>query len=265
MDISFVILNYKSKGLLKNCLQSIINSDLRGLRYEIIVVDNASNDGVADMLEQNFSDITFIGIQKNLGYGSGNNVGIKAARGKYIAILNPDTMVLNNAFRTLFDFMEKNERVGIAGPQALNPDGQLQYTRCRFHGFLTPLYRRTPLQHLPFVQRRLDRFVTKDLDYHTATKADWLFGFCLFARCDVLEAVGYFDERFFLGFEDTDLCRQVWRKGYEVWYVPQAQLVHYPHRFSGERGWLWGISKRNVRIHIASWLKYFWKYRRKLA
>src|SRR3989339_397269 len=262
MDISFVILNYKSKGLLKNCLKSIISSDLGGLRYEIIVVDNASNDGVAEMLGKNFADITFIASKKNLGYGSGNNVGIRAAHGKYVAILNPDTMVTANAFRTLFDFMETHGRVGIAGPQALNPNGQLQYTRCRFHGLLTPLYRRTPLQHLPFVRQKLARFLTKDMDYSAATPADWLFGFCLFARRSVLEQAGYFDERFFLGFEDTDLCRQVWRKGFEVWYVPQAQLIHYPHRFSGERGWFLGISNRNVRIHIASWLKYFWKYRR---
>jgi len=263
MDISFVVLNYKSKGLLKNCLQSIIHSDWSGLRYEIIVVDNASNDGVAEMLEKNFTDITFIASQKNLGYGKGNNAGIRAAHGRYVAILNPDTMVIDNAFRRLFDFMEKHERVGIAGPQAINPNGELQYTRCRFHRFLTPLYRRTPLQHLPFVRRKLDWFVTKDLDYKTATPADWLFGFCLFARRGVLKQVNFFDERFFLGFEDTDLCRQVWRKGFEVWYVPQAKLIHYPHRFSGEYGWLWGLSKRNVRIHIASWLKYFLKYRNK--
>lgn len=262
MDISFIILNYNSAGLLKNSLNSIINFGVGDLRYEIIVVDNASNDGVKKMLVDNFSNVIFIESKKNRGMGGGNNLGIKQAKGKYVAILNPDTMALDNAFAKLFNFMEANPKIGICGPQAVNPDKSLQYTRCRFHKFVTPVYRRTPLQKFSFVKKELDLFLTKDKDYQEAMPADWLFGFCLFARRDVIEKINMFDERFFLGFEDTDLCRKAWAAGYEVWYYPKAKLIHYPHRFSGERSFFLGLDKPAVRIHIASWFKYFWKYRK---
>lgn len=261
MDISFIILNYKHKGLLQNCLQSIINSDMKGLKYEIIVVDNASHDGVEQMLANNFSNLIFIASKKNRGFGAGNNLGIRQAQGKYVVILNPDTMALRDAFQSLFNFMETNPKVGIVGPQALNPDGTLQHTRCRYHDLITPIYRRTPLQKLAVIQKKLDFFLTKDKNYESTMPTDWLFGFCLCARKNVIEQVGLFDERFFLGFEDTDLCRKVWRAGHEVWYYPQAKLIHYPHRFSGEQNWFFGINKPTVRIHIVSWIKYFWKWR----
>lgn len=260
MDISFIILNYKSRGLLKNCLRSLVESDMDGLQYEVIVVDNASHDGVRQMLEQHFSGVTFIQSRRNLGMGAGNNLGLRHARGRYVAIVNPDTMALAQTFRRLYNFMETHPRVGLAGPQLINPDRSLQYTRCRYHTFFIPVYRRTPLQRLASVQHELDKFLTKDQDYFTAQAADWLFGACFFARRDVAQSVGFFDERFFLGFEDTDFCRRIWQAGYEVWYYPDSVMIHYPHRFSSDQNWLASIFNPNVRIHIASWLKYFWKW-----
>lgn len=261
MDLSFIILNYKTKGLLKNCLRSIVNSDLGNLRYEIIVVDNNSGDGVKEMLQQNFANVIFIQSRHNLGMGAGNNLGIKQARGRYLAVLNPDTVVLPDAIKKLYALMEGNNRAGIAGPKLINPDGTLQYTRCRFPSFLTPVYRRTPLQKLKRVRQKLNLYLTKDQDYDIAGPADWLYGACLFIRGSVLDKTGLFDERYFLGFEDTDLCRRVRSAGYEVWYYPASVIIHYPHRFSGEGNWLTGIFNQSIRIHIASWLKYFLKWR----
>ncbi len=261
MDISFIVLNYKNKGLVKNCLKSIINSDLGGLKYEIIVVDNGSGDGIKEMLKNNFSDITFIQSRYNLGMGAGNNLGIKQAKGKYVALLNPDTMILNNSFKVLLNFMEKNFKAGLVAPQLLNPDGGVQYTRCRFPEFLTPLYRRTPLGKLPAIKEKLDNYLTKNKSYDEPAKSEWIYGACFFVRREVFQQAGFFDERFFLGFEDTDLCRRIWRAGYEVWYCPQSKIIHYPHRFSGEQSLFLGIFKKNVREHIKSWLKYFMKWR----
>lgn len=263
MDISFIILNYKTKGLLKNCLKSVIESDLRGLNYEIIVVDNNSGDGVKEMLAEHFAGVIFIQSRYNLGMGAGNNLGIRQARGKYVIILNPDTVVFPDAMIKLYDFMEKNTRAGIAGPKLINPDGSLQYTRCRFPSFLTPMYRRTPLRKLKSVKKKLADYLTKDEDYGIASRADWLYGACLFIRRSALDKIGLFDERFFLGFEDTDLCRRAGKAGYEVWYYPASVVIHYPHRFSGENNWLTGVLNKSVRIHIKSWLKYFLKWRTK--
>lgn len=261
MDLSFIILNYKSKGLLKNCLKSIVASDWGKLQYEIIVVDNDSGDGVKEMLGHNFAGVTLIESRQNLGMGAGNNLGIKQAQGEYLVILNPDAVVLGDAVKKMHDFMAANHRVGLAGPKLINPDGSLQYTRCRFPSLLTPVYRRTPLQKLKIIQDKLNLYLTKDQSYSEASRADWLYGACLFIRRQALDQVGYFDERYFLGFEDTDLCRRMWRAGWEVWYYPESVFIHYPHRFSGEGNWLTGILNPNIRVHIVSWLKYFWKYK----
>ncbi|PIR92904.1 hypothetical protein COT99_03605 [Candidatus Falkowbacteria bacterium CG10_big_fil_rev_8_21_14_0_10_43_10] len=262
MDISFIILNYKTKGLVKNCLTSIIESDPGSLNYEIIVVDNASGDGIKEMLKENFSGIKFIQSGKNFGFGGGNNLGIENARGKYLALLNPDIMLLDDSFLKIFNFMESNPGVGIAGPKLVNPDGSPQYTRCRFPELLIPIYRRTPLQNLKKVQGKLDNYLTKDQNYNAISRADWVYGACLFIRKEALNKCGLFDQRFFLGFEDTDLCRRMWNSGYEVWYYPEAALVHYPHRFSGDRNWIFGLFDSKIRIHIQSWIKYFWKYKK---
>ncbi|MFA5318713.1 MAG: glycosyltransferase, partial [Patescibacteria group bacterium] len=106
-----------------------------------------------------------------------------------------------------------------------------------------------------------DKYLTKDRDYSHPGRADWLYGACFFIRAKAMEKVGLFDERFFLGFEDTDLCRRMWQAGYEVWYYPEASIIHYPHRFSGESNWLLGMFKKNVREHIRSWMLYFLKWR----
>lgn len=261
MDISIIILNYKTKGLVKNCLRSIKNADLEGLSYEIIVVDNNSADNIKEMLRKNFPEVKFISADKNLGMGAGNNLGIKNSQGKYIVVINPDIMVLNDALKKMFYFMESNPQIGLVGPKLINPNRSLQYTRCRFPTFGIPIYRRTPLNKFSFIQRRIDLYLTKDQDYEEISKADWIFGACLFIRRKVLDKVGLFDEGFFLGFEDTDLCKRIWQFGFEVWYYPKSILIHFPHRFSEESNWFLGLfNNKNVRIHIKSWIRYFWKW-----
>jgi len=262
MDISIIILNYKTKGLVKNCIRSIQNSDISSLDYEIIVVDNGSNDGIADMIKENFNSVRFIQSGNNLGMGAGNNLGIKNARGKYVAVINPDIMASIDELKKMYYFMEDNMQIGLVGPQLINPDNSLQYTCCRFPSFSIPIYRRTPLSRVNYIKKRIDLYLTKDQDYNMARKTDWIFGACLFIRRKALDRVGLFDERFFLGFEDTDLCRRMWSANYEVWYYPESKLIHYPHRFSGSDNWLTGVFNKNVRIHIKSWVRYFWKYKK---
>lgn len=262
MDISFIIINYKSARLTKSCIKSIVESDMAGLSYEIIVVDNASGDGIRDILEKSVRNVTLIEMEHNLGYGGAANVGMREARGKLLIVLNPDTRMLDASIKTLYAFMAAHPQAGLVGPQLINPDGSLQYTRCRYPQFLMPVYRRTPLQRLPWIAKKIDHFLTKDLPYNQTTQAEWLFGAVLAVRRDVVEAIGGFDERFFLAFEDTDYCRRVREAGWQVWYCAQSQVIHYPHRFSGSGNWLAAVFKKNTRIHIVSWLKYFWKYRK---
>ncbi len=261
MDISIIILNYKSKGDTLNCLKSIYEADFNGLQREIIVVDNASGDYLGDILAWQWPEIKFIQNKENIGFGAGNNVGLRVAQGKYLVIMNPDTIAFRDTFRKLYDYMEVNPEVGVVGPQQLNPDKTIQNSCYRWHNLLTPLYRRTPLGRTKQGQKDLERFLMKDFDHQSEREVDWLLGSFLFIRAKALKEVGLFDERFFLYFEDTDLCRRFHRAGWKVVYWPKAKIIHNHYRLSAQLPWYKFFLNPAARHHIISWLKYLWKWK----
>lgn len=260
MDLSIIILNYKSRGLLKQCLKGIRFLQLP-MKYETIVVDNHSLDGTADMMREEFSDLLFIQSPMNRGFAAGNNIGIEQSRGRYVLILNPDVAVLSNAIERLYQFMENHPHVGIAGPKLLNPDGSVQ-TSCRqFQTVTTIVLRRSPLGKLPFARRRLRQFLMLNWDHSDDRPVDWLLGACLMVRRQAMERVGLLDERFFLYFEDLDWCRRFWQEGFPVYYLgASAEMIHYHRRLSAENPGLSGVLSYATRVHIVSGIKYFMKY-----
>lgn len=260
MDISIIILNYKSKGFTLNCIKSIKEADFSKLKYEIIIVDNNSSDSIGEILAWQYSDIRLIKNKTNVGMGAGNNAGIREAQGKYIVIMNPDTLAFKDTFIKLYDFMQVNSRVGIVGPLQYNPDKTIQDSCYRWHGLLTPPYRRTPLGRFKFGQKDLDRFLMKDFDRQFSRKVDWLLGSFLFCRAKALNQVGLFDERFFLYFEDTDLCRRFWKNGWRVVYYPGAKIIHNHIRQSAQEPWYKFLWNKATRCHIISWIKYLRKW-----
>jgi GT2 family glycosyltransferase len=262
MDLSIIILNYKTRGLLKECLKGIKMVEPK-LDYEIIVVDNASNDGTATMMRENFPEINFIASEENLGYAKGNNLGIKKARGRYVMIMNPDIIVFSGVLERLVQFLDERQDVGIVGPKLLNPDKSLQYSCYRFPDFWEPAYRRTPLGRFDFAKKKLDRYLMKDFDHNSVKEVDWLLGGCLLIRRKALDDVGLLDERYFAYFDDIDLCRSIWEKKWKVVYNPEVSVIHFHRRESAEGHWLGAIFKKVTRIHLASWLKYFKKWGRK--
>lgn len=264
MDISIIILNYKTKGLTLNCIRSIKEADFSELKYEVIVVDNNSEDSIGEILNWQYPEIKFIKNNKNLGMGAGNNAGIKKAVGNYIVIMNPDILVFSNIFKKMHDFMEKNREVGMAGPKQFNPDKTIQDSCYRWHSLLTPLYRRMPLGRFKFAQKDLDNFLMKDFDHEITREVDWLLGSFLFCRARAFEQVGLFDERFFMYFEDTDLCRRFWQKNWKVIYYPEAKIIHNHTRESAREPWYKAISNAAARRHIVSWVKYLRKWKRKV-
>lgn len=259
MDLSIIILNYKTRGLLKQCLKGIQLFDLK-LDYEIIVVDNHSSDDTIEMMRNEFPHIKLIASLVNNGHAAGMNLGIKEAKGKYLLLLNTDIAILDNTIRKMYDFMEAHPKAGLSGPKLLNPDGSTQLSCCQFPKFLIPIYRRTPLGKLPFTKKVLRRYLMLDWDHEETRTVDWILGACMIARKDAVEKVGPMDERFFLYFEDVDWCRRFWQAGYEVYYIAEVELVHYHRRESAENPGLKGVFSYPTRIHIASWLKYFAKY-----
>lgn len=306
MQLSVIIVNYKYRDLVKVCLQNLkaafdgSESEVYKprLQYEIIVVDNGSNDGIKEMLSKNFSEVNrytlpalgnsvmqeieaqnltrsadlenkgaavkFIPLAENRGYGGGNNAGIKAAQGKYVLILNPDVTVLSGAIERMYSFMEAHPEIGILGPQLLNPDGTIQPSCMRFYKLLTPVYRRISFLHyLTWVKKELARFEMEDFDHSNSKEVDdWIFGPCLMVRKEAFDKVGGFDERFLLFFEDTDLCRRFKLAGWKIYYLADAKVIHMDERLSQKSKGLKALRHKTTWIHISSWIKYFWKWRR---
>lgn len=259
MELSIIILNYKTKGLVKQCIRNVMASTV-GLEYEIIVVDNGSKDEVENMLAENFPQVRFLQTGKNLGFASGYNVGIKEAKGKYILILTADVTVLEGSIANLVGFMEKNPETGLAGPKIINPDGSYQIT-CRT--FQTPkiiLYRRTPLFNLSFAKKELAKHLMSDFDRQSNREVDWVMGACMIVRKSALDKVGLFDERFFFYVEDMDWCRRFWVQGYKVNYIADAVVIHLYEKASDHGIWnFWKLDKM-ARWHMVSGIKYFLKY-----
>lgn len=261
MDISIVIVNYKSKDFLLTCLKSIYEADFNSLQWEVIVVDNNSGDNLEDVLRIQYPAVSFIQSGANLGMGGGNNVGIRKASGRYVVVMNPDTIACPNTFINLYDYMERNHKVGVVGPRQNNPDGSVQDSCYHWHSIMTPVYRRTPLGKLSFAKREEKRFLMKDFDRQEIREVDWLLGSFLFLRKEALDQVGLFDERFFMYFEDTDLCRRLWGSGWKVVYNPGITIVHNHNRDSAKVSWYMFFANKAARWHIKSWLKYLWKWK----
>ena len=260
MDLSIVIVNYNSKDKTFFCLNSIYKSNLNGISFEVIVVDNDSSEKIEEELKNKYPSVVFIQSDENLGMGSGNNLGIKNSTGKYILILNPDTEVRPNTIKKLYDYANNDKNIGLIGPKLFYPDGKIQNSCYHFPNLLIPFFRRTFLSK--FAKGYLDYYLMKNTDLSKPLEVDWIMGSCLLVRRSLLDKIGLFDERFFMYFEDTDLCRRIKLSGWKVIYLPSAEVIHHHGRASAKRHWLIApFTNRLSRVHIASWIKYFLKWR----
>lgn len=260
MDISIIITSFKSKGLTLNCIKSIKEADFGDLKYEVIVVDNGSQDSLGEILKWQNPEVIFIQNKVNVGMGAGNNIGAKRAQGKYVVFMNPDTIAFKDTFAILHKYMEENDEVGLVGPKQLNPDKTIQKTCYRWHNFMTFLYRRTSLGNMRFAQKDLDRFEMKDYDYSYIKEVDWVLASFIFCRKSAFEKIGMFDERYFLYLEDTDLCRSFKKFGFKVIYNPEAQIIHNHARQSAINPWYKFMFNKTSRYHFVSWIKYMIKW-----
>ena len=263
MDLRIIIVNYKSKGMTLSCLKSISEADWHGLSHEIIVVDNNSGDNTVEIVRWQYPEVKLIATKRNLGMGGGNNLGFRQAKGRYLVVMNPDTLMFKDTFQKLFKLMQDNPRIGVVGPKQYNPDHTIQDSCYRWHGLLTPLYRRTSLGKSALGRKDLSRFLMSDFDKSDYCEVDWLLGSFLFIRTEALAEVGGFDERFFLYFEDTDICRRFHKKGWKVVFYPEAEIIHNHNRASAGTPWYKFFTSGSTRTHIWSWFKYLIKYKAK--
>lgn len=226
-DISVVIVNYNVKDYLYKCLNSIFES-IFNLTIEVIVVDNNSTDGSIEFLKSKFQNVDFISLNQNLGFGKANNIGIKKANGKYILLLNPDTLLSKDTFSNLYKYMEQNLDVGISTCKILNGDGTFQES-CR-RGFPTPIAAFSKLfgiQKLFPNSKALGKYNLTYLDENDITEVEAVSGSFMFFRGDLLKKINGFDEDFFMYGEDLDICYRVKKLNYRIMYVPETSTIHY--------------------------------------
>lgn len=271
IKVTFLILNYKTPHLLKLGIKGLANLELP-FAIETIVVDNASGDGSAEMVDEYFvgnPDYEHINLRliknpKNTGHARGNNTGIDLAKGEYVVIQNPDIIYTKAEDVTKpVEYMDAHKEVALLGPKLYNTDGTVQASCMRYYKLFTPLYRRTPLGRLPWAKRDLDRFLMKDFDHAITSEVDWLLGACIYMRQSVLNDIGPLDPDFFLYFADLEWCQRAKKRGHKVvYFVDEAMHIFHYHRRESDSGpILKGLFSYVTRIHIKDWITYLKKER----
>ncbi|HEY6435350.1 MAG TPA: glycosyltransferase family 2 protein, partial [Ignavibacteriaceae bacterium] len=227
MDLSIIIVNYNVKEFLQNLLHSIEKASSNILK-EIIIIDNASDDGSVEVIKEKFPTVTLIENKINIGFGKANNQGLAIAKGNYILFINPDCIVSENTFDKMISFFESNSVCGLAGCKILNSDGTLQLA-CRrsFPGPWTSFTKVTGLSNLFPKSKIFARYNLTYLDENKTHEVDAVSGSFMMIRKEVYGKTGGFDEQFFMYGEDLDLCYRVQKNGYKVYYMHETQIIHY--------------------------------------
>jgi GT2 family glycosyltransferase len=224
-DISVVVVSFNTRDLLRDCLAAL-RQESEGIATEVFVVDNVSRDGSADMVEREFPEVRLIRSQTNLGFGGANNKAFPLASGRYVVLLNSDAFLKPMALRRSIDYMDADPRIGLGGARLIGADGGWQPS-CRM--FPSPLNDFLSMSGLAAKFPKSRFFGRQDhtwADGNVPADADWVPGAYSIIRRSVLEEVGYFDERFFLYYEEVDLCRRIKNAGYVVRYWPDVVVVH---------------------------------------
>ncbi len=243
------IVTFNNMSTIAQTLQTLFEYT-KDIDFKLYVVDNASTDGTADYIKNNFPEVELIVQEKNIGFGAGHNVVIEKINSKYHAVINPDIVLIENAIKKMADYMNENEDVGLLSPRIKFPDGRDQILGKRdphFKYLLASRMRRDSNRHVLEEYAMLDKGFEKPFDIENAT------GCFMLLRTECLKQIGGFDERYFMYFEDADITREL-RKITRTVYYPQAVVSHVWNR----------DSKRNYKllaVHIHSMLKYYLKWK----
>jgi len=227
VDVTIVIVSYNVRQYLRQCLESIERCRQMH-RLQVIVVDNASQDGTASMLAPLFPWVEFVALDENIGFGRANNIGIERARGRYTLILNPDTILSEDTIAAMIAYMDEHPEVGICGCKVLNPDGTFQ-AQCR-RGFPTPWVAFTKLFGLQALFPRSRFFAQYNQSFRSPDETyyvDAVIGAFMFCRTEQLRAIKGFDPDYFMYGEDLDLCYRMLKAGYRTAYVPTTTIIHF--------------------------------------
>ena len=256
-DVSLCIVSLNARDYLRECLLSV-ESSAKEVAYEVIVVDNCSHDGSVDMLQEEFPQVKIIQNRANEGFSKPMNKALKIGAGRYYLLLNPDTILQDGALDKLVAFLDANPEAGIVGPKVLNPDGSLQKPCRRSEArpwdvfmYFSGMAKRFPNNP------RFSGYYLGYLDEDQTHEVDGVSGSCMLVRREVIQQIGYLDERFFAYQEDADFCLRARKAGWKVFYYPEAKVVHF-----GGKG---GSKTRPTRSIIAWHYSYFQYYKKHFA
>ncbi|MBW4583060.1 MAG: glycosyltransferase family 2 protein [Tildeniella nuda ZEHNDER 1965/U140] len=219
--VSIILVNYNGAEVVLDCLRSLFQF-LHSIPYEIIVVDNASTDGSAAFIAETFPTVQLLQQDQNYGFGAGNNVGAKQAKGEFLFFLNTDTLLVSNVLSHLVMLMETHPEVGIIGTKLLNADGTLQLSIAAEisiageYQTLKQLKRYTASNQRAAIEQKFTQVQTVAI----------VIGAAFFMRRSLFETLGGFDETFFMYFEESDLCQRSRDRGWRILYTPEVEIIH---------------------------------------
>lgn len=225
MKLSVIIVSWNLKDDLVACLMSLLENRPQA-DFETIVVDNASTDGTVDLLKKHFADVIVVANTENRGFAAANNQAVKIAKGQYIILLNPDTIVHPYCLENLITILDKNPEVGMCGPRLIDTDGATYSSVGYIPTFRSLLYSKTVFRSFGIFRSHYKKLTVNDFDYDKQADVEQLSGAALMVRRSILEEIGLMDEDFFLYYEDADLCLRIRKAGWKIAYVPEAVITH---------------------------------------
>ena len=224
-DVSVIIVSWNTCAVTRDCLRSVFDQT-RGIDFEVIVVDNASRDGSAEMVRREFPEAVLIENRENRGFAAANNQAMRLARGKYVLLLNSDTVLIDGAIQKSYAFIEKRPEAGVVGCKARNEDGSLQYTCLMFPGLVNQLLLAAGLSRAFPNNRFFGRAEMTWWDHGEVREVDYVAGCFMLVRRAAIEQAGMMDEKYFMYAEEADWCLRLRRTGWKVFYYPGAEYYH---------------------------------------
>ena len=253
--VSVIIITWNAKNFLVNCLCSLHKKN-SSKEFELIIIDNNSTDGSIEFIEKNYPDAVLIKNKSNKGVGPARNQGLSIAKGKYLLILDVDTEFLTeNGLRLLYNFMEENNNIGIAGAKLLFPNDEIQHTCRKFPSVTVKLFNRFEKIGKIRDSKQLKEHYMLDKDHEKIQKVDYVIGAFQFIRKDVIDKIGYYDENIFYGPEDIDFCLRAKKVGYDTYYFPGVSLYHFYQRITKK------FFTKITWEHIKGLFYFYWKHK----
>ena len=233
MELSVIIVNWNTKKLLEDCLKSIFKLT-KDISFEVIVVDNGSEDGSQAMVMKKFPQVKLVPNKDNLGFAKANNRGIKIAKGKYVLLLNSDTYLIENSFRKMVKKAGEYDNLGVLGPLLLNEDRSIQQSVGFFPDLPQVFWWMSFIDDLPFGTLLKPYHVDHDNFYKKDQEVDWVTAAAILVSKDVVAKIGALDEKIFMYGEEVEWCHRIKKAGYKVYFSPSTQIVHIGRGSSGK-------------------------------